>query len=81
MPIKKQGTNKANKERNGSEWDAAIADAKERIKRLRYSISVFQASKRSGEPWTPSATQNWSSTHARVRVDRNECVAYTWRLS
>ena len=37
-------------------WDAAIADAKERIRALRYSIRVFQARKKAGEPWP--ATQN-----------------------
>jgi hypothetical protein len=50
MSIKKQEQNLANlKHKSG--WDMAIADAKERIKRLRYSIRVFEARKKAGDPW------------------------------
>jgi hypothetical protein len=49
---------KAEKKRNPSQWDAAIADAKERIKRLRQTIQVFQARKKAGDPWPGTATRN-----------------------
>jgi hypothetical protein len=43
-------------------WDSAIADAKERIKRLRFSIKIFEQHQKRGEPWPLSsdeaATQN-----------------------
>lgn len=43
-------------------WDQAIAEAKEQIKRLEFSIEVFEQNKREGRSWPsstePSATQN-----------------------
>lgn len=32
-------------------WDWAIRDAKERVKRLRESIRVFERMRDAGEPW------------------------------
>jgi hypothetical protein len=58
MSIKSQAKKKVKEERKGDAWDAAIAEAKERIKRLRYSISVFKARKKAGDPWpSEPATQ------------------------
>jgi hypothetical protein len=34
-----------------SEWDRAIRDAEQRIRRLRQSIRIFRQMKNSGEPW------------------------------
>jgi hypothetical protein len=40
-------------------WDEAIADAKRKIKELSFSIAVFRARKKAGEPWPgESATHN-----------------------
>jgi hypothetical protein len=38
----------------------AIADAKERIKRLRFSIKIFEQHQKRGEPWPTSEN---ASTH------------------
>jgi hypothetical protein len=45
---------------NKSHWDEAISDPKERFRQLKYSIRVFEARKKAGEPWPESnpATQN-----------------------
>jgi hypothetical protein len=32
-------------------WDAAIADAEERIKRFKFCIKTWKAAKKSGLPW------------------------------
>ena len=32
-------------------WDRAIADAKERIKRLKFTIEVYREHKKAGEVW------------------------------
>jgi hypothetical protein len=57
MPIKKQEINieknGANTGRNKSERDMAIADANERIGRLRYSIRIFETRKKAGDHRTP----------------------------
>jgi hypothetical protein len=42
-------------------WDAAIADAKERIKRLKLSVKVFEQHRRAGEPWPGSESENAST--------------------
>ena len=34
-----------------TKWDEAIADAQERIKRLKFSIKVFRQNKKAGKPW------------------------------
>jgi hypothetical protein len=60
MPINSQGQNKtkSKKEREVElGWDRAIADAKEQIRRLEISISIFQEHRDAGEPWPESATQ------------------------
>ena len=41
-------------------WDSAIADAKERIRRLRFSIKIFEQHQKRGEPWPTSEN---ASTH------------------
>jgi hypothetical protein len=41
----------ANKKQIESGWDGAIADARERIRGLHYSIKVFEARKRCGDQW------------------------------
>lgn len=33
-------------------WDAAIADVKDRIRQLEFSLRVFKKRKRAGEPWS-----------------------------
>jgi hypothetical protein len=59
MSIKKQGKNEANVKQRGDGWEKAIMDAKNRIKRLRYTIRVIQARQKSGDPWpADSATHN-----------------------
>jgi hypothetical protein len=57
MPIKKARTILGEYKANGSKWDEAVSDAKKKIKELRYSIRVFKARKKAGEPW-PTATHN-----------------------
>ena len=46
--------NKNNKTKmsNLQGWDAAIQDAKRRIKELEYSVEVFEKNKRSGRPFS-----------------------------
>ena len=39
-----------------SGWDRAIEDAKKKIRRLEFSISVFRKRKRSGESWPGTTT-------------------------
>jgi hypothetical protein len=34
-----------------TKWDEAIADAKKKIRNLRYTIEVYRRMKRDGEPW------------------------------
>jgi len=34
-----------------SGWDKAIADAKDRIKRLEQTITVYRKRKKEGDPW------------------------------
>jgi hypothetical protein len=42
-----------------SKWDEGIIDAKEKIKKLRMTIRVYEASKKSGDKWPGDAeTQN-----------------------
>ncbi len=53
MPTRKSRTKV---KRMLSEWDRAIADAKERIKRLRYTIRIYRARKRAGDAWPGTAT-------------------------
>ena len=48
MPIQKQ---EKNEQRYETKWDEAIADAKEKIKRLRYSIAVYEQRKLVGDRW------------------------------
>lgn len=48
MSIKKQGENEKKFE---TKWDEAIADAKDKIKGLRYSISVYRQRKLAGDTW------------------------------
>ena len=48
MPIKCQEINSSEK------WDEAIADAKEKIRKLRFSIRVFEARKASGDTFPPT---------------------------
>jgi hypothetical protein len=48
------GKNGANAGRNSSGWDAAIVDVEDRIRRLRYTIRVFQTRKKAGEPLADS---------------------------
>jgi hypothetical protein len=38
-------------------WDAAIADARKHIERLKGAIAVCEEKKRIGEPWPGSATE------------------------
>lgn len=43
----------------GTKWDEGIADAKKKIKALKYTIEVYRKMKKTGEPWPgESATQN-----------------------
>ena len=39
------------REKNILDWGRAIADAKERIKRLEFSIRIFRQRKKAGEKW------------------------------
>jgi hypothetical protein len=59
MSTRSQQLSGAKENQTRATWYDAIADAKERIRRLRYSILVFEARKKAGESWpgTP-ATQN-----------------------
>ncbi len=57
MSIKKSRKIAGEGKTNKSRWDEAISDAKEKIQGLRYSIRVFEARKKAGEPW-PEATRN-----------------------
>ena len=56
MPITKSSEKRTKTQKTG--WDQAIADAKEKIKKLQFSIKVFREHKKAGEPWPDSATQN-----------------------
>ena len=53
MPIKCQDEKKA----KPSGWDIGIADAKRRIKELRFTIRVYSERKKRGDPW-PGTTRN-----------------------
>jgi hypothetical protein len=45
--------------RNGlSKWDEAIQDASEKIKRLKFSIKIFEQKKMAGEKWSTEVTSN-----------------------
>lgn len=58
MTITSQAQNERKSKKEKTGWDKAIADAKERIKKLELSISVFQERKNAGDPWPGnSATQ------------------------
>jgi hypothetical protein len=54
MTIQSQDKRKA----KASGWDMGIADAKRRIKELRFTIRIFTERKKRGEPWPGEATQN-----------------------
>jgi hypothetical protein len=45
-----QVKNREGKQKNTG-WDVAIADAREKIRKLKRSIEVFAARKRVGDPW------------------------------
>ena len=44
-----------------NEWDAVIADARQRITDLKYSIKVFKERKQRGDKWRGVATQSPSA--------------------
>ena len=48
---KVKNNNKPEMSKMQTKWDEAIADAEEKIRRLRYSISVFKARKEAGDVW------------------------------
>ena len=43
---------------SSSKWDEAIQDASEKIKRLKFSIKVFEQKKMAGEEWAAEITPN-----------------------
>jgi hypothetical protein len=51
--VNKKAQNAEQNERPG--WDWAIRDAKQRIKRLRDSVRVFEKMRNAGEPWRGQA--------------------------
>jgi hypothetical protein len=46
-----QVTRQLTDKKRTNKWDEAIADAKKKIARLRYSISVYEIRKAAGDPW------------------------------
>jgi hypothetical protein len=44
-----QAKNKTSSKKSG--WDKAIADAKERIRKLKSAIEVYEVRRDTGEPW------------------------------
>jgi hypothetical protein len=50
MPIKSQAKNEGRKKK-ASGWDAAIADARRRIRDLKFTIKVYSERRRNLEPW------------------------------
>ena len=53
LPTGRQGKNTHNQKKSVgiSGWDRAIADAKEKISALEFSIGVFEQHKREGREW------------------------------
>jgi hypothetical protein len=58
VPIKSQAKSEAKARRSSNPWDDAITEAKQKIRALRYTIRVYEARKRAGDPWPGSATQH-----------------------
>jgi hypothetical protein len=50
MQSRSQGK-KEKASKNISGWDEAIADAKQRLREIQFSLMVFRKRKAAGEPW------------------------------
>ena len=50
MPTRKQG-DIAPKPTDSTFWDQAIADAEDRIKKLKFTLRVYRQKRDRGEPW------------------------------
>ena len=51
MPNTRRQAQNAPSAKKISSWDDAIADAKQKIRDLEFSVRVFSERKRKGEPW------------------------------